>query len=255
MINLILATLRDATLLLLRGLLVVTLPLIAATLLALQGTGYAYAELRELDFPLRLALTAWLTGVAVAGVIALGTLLAAAQNGLPRTHYLSGLWRLMRLWAVQALWLIPGALLVAAVVALLGDAVRDPVAEYAGLRAAAPWTTAPALEIASGLVLHTAMLTISATWLWPPVVLLRSDGRIREGRPIARRMLQRIASLEWFLVIMLIPVLAISLLYPPAGLLGLMLIVLCPAVTVVAIQRSSDAFRHATSGRFPIVWR
>ncbi|ABM61250.1 hypothetical protein [Halorhodospira halophila] len=255
MIALILATLRDATSLLLRGLLVVTLPLIALILLALQGTGAVYAELAELAFPLRLALSAWVAGVAVAGVIALGTLLTAAQSGLPRTHYLAGFWRLVRLWIVQAVWLIPAALLIAAVAALLGDAVRAPVAEYADLRAAAPWTTAPALEIATGLVLHTAMLTISATWLWPPVVLLRSDGRIREGRPIARRMLQRIASLEWFLVLMLIPVLAVSLLYPPAGLLGVLLIVLCPAVTVVAIQRSSDAFRHATSGRFPIVWR
>ncbi|MFP4184174.1 MAG: hypothetical protein ACLFRW_06295 [Halorhodospira sp.] len=249
-----LATLRDATLLLLRGLVPLSLPLIALTLAGAQATGWLYSQLAELPWALRLGVAAWSTAAGVAAVVAIGTLLTATYSGLCRVPRRHGAWRLLRVWLIQCLWLLVPALLAAGLAALLGDVLRDPVGAYAEARLQAPWTTAPALELATGLGLHALTLTISATWLWPPVALLHRDGRIGDARPHARRLLQQAVGLEWFLMLALGPALALSLLYEPAGLLGVLLIILCPAITIIALQRNNHAYRRTATPHLPLTW-
>jgi len=251
----ILATLRDAFGLLLQGFLAMTLPLVILAIAVAQLPATVYAALPDLEPTLRVAVTSWVAALGVAAVVALGTLLGAARSGLPRTHYLSGSRRLTTIWFIQGLWLLVPVAVVAGLLWLLGDLVQPTIREYAQLRSEAPWRHPPTLEIAIGLLLHGSVLTISATWLWPPVAVLRTDGRVRDVRPAARRMLQRIASLEWFLVATLLVVVALSLLFETSALAGILLMLLWPSITVVAIQRSSDAFRRASTGNFPLIWR
>ncbi len=250
-----LATARDALSLLLRRPLAATLPLLALTLLIGQGSGYAYLTLSHLPLPWQLTLTAWLSAIGVAAAFAVGTLVASALKGLPRGRYLAGIRRLLELWLTHSAWLTLPSLLLGGIAALLGQAMGGPISEYATLRLSHPWATPPALEVATGIALYSIVLTVTATWLWPAAALMQSETPARRARPPARRMLQRIAPVEWLMVLTVLLATLLAILVPAATPAVGLLAVLLPAMTVCAVQRSHAAFRHAEVGSLPRVRR
>ncbi|MCG5548237.1 hypothetical protein [Halorhodospira halochloris] len=233
-----------------KGWLRVCLPALVLVYLATLAPTWAYVQLNQLQFPIQAALSVWIAALSLGVALAVTTLLTAAFCGLSVRLFPRALMRLVHVWLLQATWLIIPAILLAASLQfteLINYSLQPWADAHALDRLSNIWATAPTLEIATGVGIYGLFAVVTGIWLWPPLAILRLSDELRSTRSLARRMLQRIPSLEWSMVIFILAVVPAATFFPAVSAATLVVVAAWPAIATAALQRSNEIYRRSNN--------
>lgn len=239
-------TFRESARLLLRGLIPFTLPLLALAWLAGHLAAGVFIMLDGRTPAIQLGVTLWLSGALVAATLGFGALVGARLCGLPAPHSATAAARVGRVWLWLTFWMALPAAALAGLSIFVSAPLEAWLHPYLQERAAGFWRTLPVRELSGGLILYGVVVAAWGLWLWLPATTLGlRETPVGSDLSTAHRALQRIGTLEaWMLGLAAVTIPA-SVLVQPLAFLGLVLPVLWAALMVSGVRRFGDPYRRA----------